>query len=284
MAIKDVLLALSTYPDPTPDASIDCTLALCAQLTAQATGVAFAIEMKPAHRTNFLVNMMVDVPAMAAEETAKSRAHAAHVQSYFRASATRLQVRSDTRSESCEMFSVAGAIAEEAKLHDLTIFAMQNIAGVEQWHAEVAMFGSGRPVLVLPGPARLKPDFSLARITLAWDYSRPAVRALADALPLLQIAGKVRVVTIENEKKLDARIAPERLSQHLAAHGVQAEFATVDARGRTAEAALRADLVANSTDLLVMGAFGHSRVREFVLGGTTRSMLEDTPVPVLFSH
>lgn len=284
MTFKDVLLALTSYPDPAPDTSIDSAVAFAAQLDAQVTGLAFETELKLTHPTNFLTRMLVDVPAMAAEETAKSRAHAAHLKTYFQASATRQRVRHEARVERCEAFGISAALVEEAKVRDLTLLPMQDTVGVEQWHAESVVFGSGRPVLLLPGPGRMKQTPSLAGITLAWDFSRPAARALADALPLMREAGRVRVVTVENEKPLPNRRSSDHLLQHLATHGVAAKFEAIDASGRQAGDVLREYLSATGATMLVMGAFGHSRVREFVLGGTTQSMLDDPPLPVFLSH
>jgi len=284
MAVKDILLALTSYPDATPDLSVDHALAFASQLDAQVTGLAFETELRLTHSTNLLTRMLVDLPAMAAEETTKSRAHAAHLKSYFQASATRQHVRHEALIERCEAFGMAAALVEEAKVHDLTILPMQNTMGVEQWHAESVVFGSGRPILLLPGPARMKQTPSLAGITLAWDFSRPAVRALADAMPLMRQAGRARIVTIENEKELNSRRPPERLLQHLMTCGVAAKFEVIDAAGRSAGDVLREYLQVTGATMLVMGAFGHSRVREFVLGGTTRSMLDDPPLPVLLSH
>jgi nucleotide-binding universal stress UspA family protein len=284
MVTRDILLALTSYPDPAPDTSIDKALAFAAELDAQVTGVAYETELKLTHSTNFLTRMLVDIPAMAAEETARSRANAARLKSYFQASATRQRVRHEVRVERCEVFSIATALAEEAKVHDLTLLPMQNTVGVEQWHAESVIFGSGNPVLLLPGPDRMKQTPSLAGITLAWDFSRPAARALADALPLMREAGRVRIVTIENEKELISRRPPDALLQHLATHGVAAKFEVIDATGRQAADVLREYLGASGSTMLVMGAYGHSRVREFVLGGTTRSMLDDPPLPVFLSH
>lgn len=284
MTFKDVLLALTSYPDPAPDMSIDRAVAFAAQLDAQVTGLAFETELKLTHSTNFLTRMLVDIPAMAAEETAKSKAHAAHLKSYFQASATRQRVRHEARIGHCEAFGIPAALVEEAKVHDLTILPMQDTVGVEQWHAESVVFGSGRPVLLLPGPSRMTQTPSLAGITLAWDFSRPAARALADALPLIREVGRVQVVTVENEKALPDRRSPDRLLQHLTSHGVAAKFETIDANGRHAGDVLRKYLSETGATMLVMGAFGHSRAREFVLGGATRSMLDNPPLPVFLSH
>ncbi|MBL6853797.1 MAG: universal stress protein [Alphaproteobacteria bacterium] len=284
MTVRDILLALASYPEPTPDASIDKALAFASLLNAQVTGLAFETELRLMRPSDLLTRVLVDVPAMAAEESARSKAHAARLMSCFEASATSQRVRHEARVEHCDAFGVAAALVEESKVHDLTVLPLQDAIGIEQWHAESVIFGSGRPVLLLPGPAHIRRSPSLDRITLAWDFSRPAARALADALPLMRQAGRVQIVMVENEKELPARRTPERLLEHLMINGVAGKFEVVDAAGRRASELLRDYLDTTDATMLVMGAFGHSRLREFVMGGTTRSMLDDPPLPVFLSH
>jgi nucleotide-binding universal stress UspA family protein len=112
----------------------------------------------------------------------------------------------------------------------------------------------------------------------------PAARAVADALPLLTRAKRVHIVTVSNEKRIDTRRSGPELARHLARHGVDVILETVDAAGRSIGGALEAATRVHDSDLLVMGAYGHSRLREFVLGGATRSMITRPPLPVLLSH
>ncbi|HEY0302268.1 MAG TPA: universal stress protein [Rhizomicrobium sp.] len=284
MAYKDILLALTSYPDATPDASIDRALTLGAALGAHVTALTFEGEVTLRRSTNMLTNMLIDLPAMLAEERAKSVVNAKHLLSYFEASATRLRVPHDGVLSKCSAFEVPEALVERSKLHDLTIVPVQDGYSVEQWYSEAVIFGTGRPVVVLPGPASFAKPLSLGTVAVAWDFSRPAARALADALPLLERAKQVRVVTIANEKDIASPHSHAELTQHLAKHGIAAEMDMVEAKGRSAAVALKAHLAATDATFLVMGAYGHSRLKEFVLGGTTRDMLEHPPVPVLLSH
>jgi nucleotide-binding universal stress UspA family protein len=145
------------------------------------------------------------------------------------------------------------------------------------------MFGSGRPILILPETPRLR-RFELGTVAVAWDFSRAAARAVSDALPALESAKKVRIVTVINEKTLDTRHSAEELAKNLARHGIDVMLDKVDANGRPIGAVLEAYVASHGVDLLVMGAYGHSRLREFVLGGATKSLLSKPPLPVLFSH
>src|SRR6476661_2658224 len=139
----------------------------------------------------------------------------------------------------------------------------------DQWYAEAVIFGSGRPVLVLPEVPRARP-FELGTVAVAWDFSRAAARAISDAMPLLEKARKVRIVTVTNEKRLDSKHSGEALARNLARHGI----------GEV----LEAYTVSHRIDLLVMGADGHPRWRQFILGGATKSLLSKPPLPIMFSH
>jgi len=107
---------------------------------------------------------------------------------------------------------------------------------------------------------------------------------LSDAMPLLEAAADVHVMTVTNEKPLSAPMDGEALVRHLSAHGVNAIPVAVDAAGRPIGKALQDYVGSVSADLLVMGAYGHSRVQQFILGGATRTILHAPPIPVLLSH
>ena len=119
---------------------------------------------------------------------------------------------------------------------------------------------------------------------MAWDFSRAAARAVSDAIPLLEKAKRVRVVTVLNEKYLDSKHSAEELSKNLSRHGIEIVLDRVDANGRPIGDVLEAYVASHATDLLVMGAYAHSRLREFVLGGATRSLLSKPSLPILCSH
>lgn len=124
----------------------------------------------------------------------------------------------------------------------------------------------------------------LRKVAIAWDGGPCAARAVAEAMPLLGRAAQVRVFTVVGEKpSVEPGLAAE-LVRHLGAHGVVAAVDEVDIGGRAIGAALDAYLKAQAPDLLVMGAYGHSRLQEFVLGGATEHMLWETKVPTFLAH
>lgn len=144
---------------------------------------------------------------------------------------------------------------------------------------ESALFGSGRPLLVAP-PA---PPASIgSSVTIAWNDSTEAARALAGALPLLRVADRVAVLTVAENLAREAR--PQSVIRFLQRHGIAAEAAVVPADGRTVGAALLAESAKRGADLLVMGAYTHSRLRELIFGGATEHILHTAELPVLMAH
>jgi nucleotide-binding universal stress UspA family protein len=137
-------------------------------------------------------------------------------------------------------------------------------------------------VLLLPPNDGTAPLFDA--IAIGWDGSRAAARALADALPVCALANTVELVTITGEKDLEGGVAWSDMRRHLATHGIEARIVEVPAQGLDAGSALLRHCEGAGADLLVIGAYGHSRLREFALGGATRSVLADAALPVLLSH
>lgn len=146
---------------------------------------------------------------------------------------------------------------------------------------EYVILDVGRPVLVIPRSGSF-PTLG-ERILVAWTPSRGAVRAVNDALPLLCRAKSVKVVAVNPEAGL-GEVPGADIALHLARHGVQAEAAPIQATDKRAGVALLEEAERFGADLIVAGAFGHSRFRELVLGGVTRRMLADSKIPVLFSR
>ncbi len=139
---------------------------------------------------------------------------------------------------------------------------------------------SGRPVLVVPAAGTF--PILGTRIVIAWNGSREAARAVHDALPLLRAAAQVTVLTIEGSGgTIDT--GPD-VTRHLARHGIHAEAKTDTARDVGIAPLLLSRLADLQADLLVMGGYGHSRIRETVLGGVTREILQTMTVPTLLSH
>lgn len=178
---------------------------------------------------------------------------------------------------------IANEVAEQARSADLVVLAASKAdgsSGVETDFAERMVMLAGRPVLLLPreGDAALKLD----EILVGWDNGREAARAVFDAMPILRFAKKVRIAGIDVAPKGQEPGAD--IAETLAHHGVKAEVTHIASDGMGAgDTLLRAanDLGAG---LVVMGAYGHSRLTEFVFGGATRQVLKKLTHPVLMSH
>jgi nucleotide-binding universal stress UspA family protein len=149
---------------------------------------------------------------------------------------------------------------------------------------EEVLFTSGRPVLVVPYAGRF--DAACENVLIAWTATREAARALNDAMPLLERAKKVTVLTINPERGADVEpgIPAADIAHHLAEHGIVTEAATTVADEISTSDALLNYASDHGDSLIVMGAYGHSRVRELILGGVTRRILRQMTVPVLMSH
>lgn len=152
-----------------------------------------------------------------------------------------------------------------ARLRDLTIVSVPE--SYDQWYAEAVIFGSRKPTLDLVLPERPgTKSFELNTVVVAWDFSRTAARAIADTMPVLQKAKRVRVVTVLNEKALGTTHSAEEVAKILSRHGVDATVDEVDAAARPIGEVLESHAASCAADVLVMGAYGHSRFREFILG------------------
>lgn len=277
MPFKDVLVALNSYPEPTPASLVEDAVAVAAALGAHLAALACETRVQvPGH---FVSASMVS--GMIAGEAAKSRNSARELLAAFDAAAERAGILHEAIFEKCLTLEVPDLLVEYARLRDLTILPMP--AASDQWYAEAIIFGSGRPTLILPELLRRRP-FRIDTVAIAWDFSRAAARAVSDAMPVLELAKQVRIVTVINEKALDTKRSGAEMAKNLSRHGIDAVLDEVDARGSPIGEVLESWTSSQGADLLVMGAYGHSKWREFVLGGATRSLLTRPPLPILLSH
>ena len=175
------------------------------------------------------------------------------------------------------------AIADLARAFDLAVIEQSGgtLEMDNDLEIEAALFGSGRPILVVPYIH--KAPFKLDRLIVAWDGSAGAARAMGDAMPLLAKAEEIHILSVTKapDRKLDE--AGAAIVRHLAHHGLPAEFRLLIS-GIDAANTLLSYASDNSADLLIMGGYGHSRYREFLLGGVTRSILQAMTLPVFMSH
>ena len=183
---------------------------------------------------------------------------------------------------------VAQSLVRHAHGADLTLLTQADPAEADhsqrQALVEQLLFHSARPTLVLPCSGRIAPIGT--QVLVAWDDSREAARAVADALPLLRRAERVRLLRWIEGGEGDTTALRERLGAQvrwLARQGVRAE-AQLEPRGGPVAESMLASAAGFGADLIVMGAYGHSRWAERLLGGATRGLMHSMTVPVLMSH
>ena len=279
MALKDILLVLITYPEATSASEVQEAVSFAVSMDARISALACIVKVRaPQH---VLADAFLDIPALVASEMKKSSNVAAEMLAAFEISAKKAGVFQESLTKTCFTSDAPDLLVHEARVRDLTILPAVLEGQNYRWYAEAIVFGSGRPLIILPPRGR---DFALDTVVIAWDGSRPAARAVADALPMLERARGVCVLTILNEKEISSESPAAELSMYLERRGIAAKSDCIDAAGRRIGEVLKSYLTSNQTDLLVMGAYGHSRVREFILGGATLSMLSKPPVPILLSH
>lgn len=275
--LRDLLVQLSSYPEPTPAWAIDGAAALAETFDARLSAALCQVHI-PAI-SNFLADRLVRAGEAIAEENAKSRAHSLRlIESFARVPEKR---KGEQYVIDCGPTGTSRELTEHARLHDVTIVPIHG-GGETRWVAESLVFEAGRPVLLLPEQGTAGHRFD--KVAVGWDGSRAAARALADALPWLARATSVEIVVITGEKPVEARRHFGKLERHLALHGVTAECIEEPAAGADAGSALLRYCGKAGAELLVMGAYGHSRIRDFVLGGATRTVLANPSLPVLLSH
>ena len=282
MSFRDVLVALTTYPQPTPESPVDDAIDLAAALGAKVSAI--ACEVKINVPGSLLGRRFLNIPAMIADEAKKSATNEQQLVAAFQAAAEKSGVFQERIVEQCLTSEVPEVLVEYSRLRDLTIVPMPERDYLDQWYAESVIFGSGRPTVILPHERKRSGSFALDTVIVAWDFSRAATRAMADAMPILEKAKRVCVLTVTKEKAIDTRRSGPELAKHLARHGVDVVLDEVEAKGRGIGDVLEAHVEYRNADLLVMGAYGHSRLREFVLGGATKSMLTRPPSPIFLSH
>lgn len=187
-----------------------------------------------------------------------------------------------------EWRQVEGSTAEIVTLHgryaDLLVLGQDDPESDYAGVLEKVLFDSGRPALAIPFAGSFKSIGK--RVLVGWNASREASRALHDALPLIAKA-ETTTVFLANPKRGLAGHGEEPgadIARHLAQHGLQVNVAKAVADDVSDSALLLNYASDMGADLLVMGAYGHSRLREFILGGVTRSLLREMTVPVLLSH
>lgn len=276
MALKDLLLFLDG--GKRDEAHVELTVALAQAHGAALTGL--FVERRVAE------DLLLDAPpsGVLMESLARERdVRRAEMKSLFE----KLTRDKDVRCEFCvEAGDPAFWLGAYGCCSDLIVIGQpgedDDLLGNGGVPGTVALT-SGRPVLVIPRAGAR--TLNCERTIVAWNGSREAARAVNDAMPLLKGAAKVEVLTIGVETHPEVGTsAAEGMSRHLARHGVRAEPNALPRPEADPARVFMSHANRYGADMVVMGAYGHSRLREFVLGGMTRELLNHSPVPLFLSH
>lgn len=295
MAIKDMLVLLDNghmtadrpapprgtgNPDvdaigPGPTLAID----LARRLEAHVTGVSLAVDpIVPGFVVAPLPVEVIEQARTQAVEVARAAT------GRFLATAGKSGVAAEARIAEILMGGAPEGFVVNCRATDLVVIGQDDPDRPEPMREamiETALFEGTAPLLIVPYISR--GAMALERVMIGWDGSRTAARAVQAAMPLLTMARKISVVMVDRAGSNPGQPGAE-LATWLARHGLDVEVTQVEAPDISVADALLDHAADKSFDLLVMGGYGHSRVREFLLGGATRGILATMTIPVLMAH
>ena len=220
---------------------------------------------------------IIEQQTKALEEDAKK------TEEIFRHETQGYESNCEWRCNHLEHANISTDIVDQSLAADLIIVSQEDPDpfGMRSDIPSSVVFGTGRPVMILPRDGDSGPtDGIIRRVTIAWNRSREAARAVFDAMPVLQHAEKVTIVAVDPPHATFG----DELAAALARHGVRVEVTPVAREGRSVGEAIAAQADADDADLIVMGSYGHSAFRESLFGGATYDLLEDMKRPVLMAH
>ncbi|WP_332684955.1 universal stress protein [Bosea sp. (in: a-proteobacteria)] len=257
-----------------------------------ALGYALSLaEQAGAHLTIQAAAMCYSIPASVvsafgtafiAAENRRITALAERFAGLARTSAGLAGVTSTIETPQLVYAELSDRLTGQARVHDLSVLDLEtNAAERDRGLIEAALFESGRPVIIVPPGSE---SFAAGRILVAWDGSATAARTIAEARPFLPGA-EVEILSVTGEKDLSRFVAGAELAPHLARHGASVSVRNVAlSGGKDVAETIRQAAVDFGADLIVCGAYKHSRLREWLLGGVTQSLLKSSPRPLLMSH
>jgi nucleotide-binding universal stress UspA family protein len=249
---------------------------------AHITGIAFVYE--PVIPTDVIGGISGGIPSDIDNQREENSTSAKATADRFAEAARLAGVSFETRLADASVAGAPDLFGRIARRFDLAIVgqARREQGASEEMLIEGALFGSGRPVIIVP--VIQSRGLSLERVVLCWDGSRPAARAIADAMPFLTRAKAVDIVVVTGERDRSGEITGKHMRQHLARHGIETEIKHIRAAGADAQNAIQSYVAEIGADFMVMGGYHHSRLREFILGGVTRGILKSMTVPVFMSR
>ncbi|MFG1419570.1 universal stress protein [Xanthobacter sp. V0B-10] len=275
--LRSVLIGVTEEGIDEPSSALAYGLSLARQAGAHAT--IQAASLKVVLGTAFVSGMAAGIVS---DHNRRLRALATAVAERAAGEAAAQGVACAVENLQLPYGELAEAFVAQARVHDISVLdAAAATAGTDRGLIEALLFESGRPLIVVPPGWDA---FRHERVLIAWDGSARAARAVNDAMPILKSTAAVEVVAIGTEKELAGSVPGAEIAPHLARHGVNVSVKDLVVQAEGIAGALREQASLFNADLLVMGAFHHSAVREWVLGGVTQSLLGESPVPLLMSY
>jgi len=276
--LKDLLVHVPTTQPARP--VVNFATSLAAKLGARLDGIAFGYESISAELTFEGAAAVAAVMELQREQALQTADAALKV---FEAAAKRQGITSTSRKAAAIPAEAAETIGSLAKLYDLTIVAQPDSGTSAGYNLvpEAVLFNSGRPMLLVPYIQERA--FEAKRIMICWDGKRAAARAVLDATPFLSSAEVVDIIAI-NEDSEATEATAAALATHLTRKGIAAKAERLTAERGDIDNTILSAAADRGSQLIVMGGYGHSRLREFVLGGATRGVLQSMTMPVLMSH
>jgi nucleotide-binding universal stress UspA family protein len=275
--VKDIIVNLGVAKNGSVVGNYAASVA--AALQAHLTGVAFIYDpIVPISDGGYIPAEVVETQCADNEAAAESAVKS------FTAATDRVGILAEPLTLSASLAGAADRLARMARCFDLAIVGQgqSEMSTMEQIIGEAVLFDSGRPMIMVPYIQ--KAPFKIDNVMICWDGSRTAARAVADAIPIMKEGSRVEIVIITNERGKQYNIEGADIGQHLARHGFKVEVQPLPGGDIDVADALLSHAADSSTDFMVMGGYGHSRLREFVLGGVTRAIFQSMTVPVLLSH
>ena len=279
MPIKDVFLPLVGEPDDRAIAAIAKCVVVAGDLAARIEALAVEEDVSVRPTVALLASDDRDASGLV-----RSATDARGLLRAFDAAAVRFGVRNVQDLRRLAASEIAPTLARQARLKDLSLVPVKANSNQSESIVERLLFKSGRPVLLCPEELATELPVALDDILIAWDHSAPAARAIADALPLLQTASSVRIITATDQRSDDELRSGEALVDHLVEHGIKASFETAGIDGSSVGKVFEAYVRSNRIDLLVMGAYRHSRLNEIIWGGATKTVIGRPPCWVMMSR
>jgi nucleotide-binding universal stress UspA family protein len=279
---SDLLLASLTYPDATPDRAIRSGVALARRLDGKLTVMSITVDIP--NVGNGLTKVLFPFERVAAEEEGRSARRAARESRVAVIAGENAGVQVTASNMTTALYFESDALVEACRTRDMCLMSIGPAVLADRSLVEAVIFGSGRPVLVFGEQTEIAPADRFETVLIAWDGGSNAARAVASALPILKRAERVRILVAVGEKQAAKQGVGDALARHLKAHRISSEIVEAPGVGQSIGDLLREQVSLAEADLLVMGAYGHTRLREFVLGGATDAMLEAPPCPLLLSH